>query len=157
MSHTRLLGFNRQLCNHNQGACFQSLLETALLSSLTSFQFLVSETQGNKIHGEIDVFSLALPPPAMPGSSIKVPSCGCPTGHRKPGPYNLMTSDCNAVRWSGGLVTQGTALKQGQAAKLSRTTFTRFSPIQHIYALYGHSHVKAVFFFTMTKGFNTGM
>lgn len=68
-----------------------------------------------------------------------------------------MTSDCNAVRWSRGLVTQGTALKQGQAAKLSRTTFTRFSPIQHIYALYGHSHIIAVFFFTMTKGFNTGM
>lgn len=51
----------------------------------------------------------ACPPPAMPGSSIKVLPSGCPTGHRKPEPYNLMTSECNAERWSLGLITQGTA------------------------------------------------
>lgn len=78
----------------------------------------------------------------MPGSSIKVPSCGCPTGRRKPGPYNLMTSDCNAARQSRGLITQGAAPKQGRAAELSRTTFTRFFPVQHVYVLYGHSHKK---------------
>lgn len=36
----------------------------------------------------------AFPPPAMPGSSIKVLSCGCPSGHRKPEPHNSMTSEC---------------------------------------------------------------
>lgn len=69
---------------------------TAPWSRSTSSQFLASQTQGNKIHSYTDVSSPALLPPAMPGSSIQVLSCGCPTGHWEPGPYNLMTYDCNA-------------------------------------------------------------
>ena len=49
----------------------------------------------------------------------------------------LMTGDGNAVRWSRGLITEGTAMKQGQATELSRMTFTRFFPTQQTHAWYG--------------------
>lgn len=50
MSHMRRLELNRPLgVATNKGLVFQSLLETACLSSLTSSQVLVSETRGNKI------------------------------------------------------------------------------------------------------------
>lgn len=106
MCHHRLLGLNRQLCVPQEGACFLPLLETTLLSNATSSQFLVSEAQGSKTHGQTDDSSPALPPPAVPGSCTKFCPCGCPTGSRKPG----LTPDDGLCRGGLGRGYTGAAL-----------------------------------------------
>lgn len=126
---SRLLTVHRQPW-HPQPRSLFSVLTEGCLASLP-FHFSCQKHKEMKFVVRLMFCFSAFPPPVLPGSSsIKVLSCGCPTRHRKPEPYNSMTSKYNAEMEPGLITEIGTVARCDQKTLIESfhcVTHTRYT------------------------------